>query len=270
MNNLHRSLAPMSQAAWDDLEETITDRFTQRIAGRRIAAMPEPKGYGFSALPTGTTKDVDCGVTDVVSRAREQFPVVELRIPFTVSRTEIDNVLRGDVDVDWSPAEQAAEKLAEAEDAIVFTGMSSLGIRGIKDASREEHEPITLPDEVADFPLAVTRGVTQLRLAGIEGPYKLLLSSKLYQAVSEGTDYGNPVYEHILRMLKDGQIIWAPNITDAVLLSDAGDDFELHLGQDVSVGYDSHDADNVHLYLEETLTFRIGGPEAAIVLTEDD
>lgn len=268
MNNLHRSLAPMSQAAWEDLEDTISDRFTQRTAGRRIAAMPEPKGYGFSALPTGTTSDVDCGVDGVISRARQQFPVVELRIPFTVSRSEVDNVLRGNVDADWSAAEEAAEKLAQAEDALVFDGMSCLGIRGIEGASREEHEPISLPQQVEEFPLAVTRAVTQLRLAGVEGPYKLLLSSKLYQAVSEGTDYGNPVYEHILRLLKDGKIIWAPNIDGAVLLSDSGDDFELHLGQDVSVGYDSHDADNVYLYLEETLTFRVAAPEAAIVLEQ--
>jgi uncharacterized linocin/CFP29 family protein len=33
------------------------------------------------------------------------------------------------------------------------------------------------------------------------------------------------------------------------------------------VGYDHHDADAVHLYLEESFTFRVVTPEAAVPLT---
>lgn len=55
-----------------------------------------------------------------------------------------------------------------------------------------------------------------------------------------------------------------------MVLSLRGGDFELVLGRDVSLGYDSHDADDVRLYLEESVTFRLPGPEAAVVLEPVD
>jgi uncharacterized linocin/CFP29 family protein len=51
-----------------------------------------------------------------------------------------------------------------------------------------------------------------------------------------------------------------------VLLSTRGGDYQLHLGQDTSIGYLSHDTDTIELYLEESLTFRVNTPEAAVNL----
>ena len=52
-----------------------------------------------------------------------------------------------------------------------------------------------------------------------------------------------------------GDIIWAPAIDGAFVLTTRGGDFDLQLGTDVSIGYTSHDAETVQLYLQETLTF---------------
>ena len=41
----------------------------------------------------------------------------------------------------------------------------------------------------------------------------------------------------------------------------------MDVGQDISIGYLSHDADNVTLYLEESLTFRVLEPDAIVVVT---
>ena len=51
-----------------------------------------------------------------------------------------------------------------------------------------------------------------------------------------------------------------------VVLSLRGGDFLFESGEDLSVGYDYHDPDDVHLYLEETFSFRVATPEAAISL----
>ena len=56
-------------------------------------------------------------------------------------------------------------------------------------------------------------------------------------------------------------------IDGAVLLSTRGGDYELHLGQDLSIGYLSHDAESIELYLQETLTFLPYTSEASVVLT---
>ena len=45
-----------------------------------------------------------------------------------------------------------------------------------------------------------------------------------------------------------------------------GGDFLFESGQDLSIGYNAHDADSVHLYLEESFSFRVATPEAAVAL----
>ena len=37
-------------------------------------------------------------------------------------------------------------------------------------------------------------------------------------------------------------------------------------GQDISIGYESHDAESVRLYLEESFSFHVATPEAAVAL----
>src|SRR6266700_904526 len=138
-------------------------------------------------------------------------------------------------------------------------------IAGIRDSS--SNPALSLPGEVREYPNAISQAVTALRLAGVAGPYTLALSADAYTAVSETVDYGYPIYDHIARVL-DGEIIWAPAIDGAFLLSTRGGDFELRIGQDLSIGYLSHDATSIQLYFQESLTFLVYTSEAAVPLTQ--
>ena len=64
----------------------------------------------------------------------------------------------------------------------------------------------------------------------------------------------------------DGGIIWAPAIEGGAVLTTRGGDFELALGQDISIGYASHSVSTVALYFQETFTFRLLTTEAAVAL----
>jgi uncharacterized linocin/CFP29 family protein len=125
---------------------------------------------------------------------------------------------------------------------------------------------MSLPSDVREYPTAVSQALTALRLAGVDGPYSLLLSAQEYTEVAETTDHGYPIREHIARVLGSGEIIWAPAIEGALLVSTRGGDYELHLGQDLSIGYQSHDAGSVQLYLQESLTALVQTTEASVVL----
>ena len=46
-----------------------------------------------------------------------------------------------------------------------------------------------------------------------------------------------------------------------------GGDFVIDSGQDISIGYASHDARVVSLYLEQSFSFHAATPEAAVALT---
>jgi uncharacterized linocin/CFP29 family protein len=52
------------------------------------------------------------------------------------------------------------------------------------------------------------------------------------------------------------------------VLTTRGGDFDLQLGTDVSIGYLTHDADTVQLYLQETMTFLAYTSEASVALTQ--
>jgi uncharacterized linocin/CFP29 family protein len=108
--------------------------------------------------------------------------------------------------------------------------------------------------------------LSALRLAGADGPYSLLLSADQYTAVAETTDHGYPIREHLARPLHDGEAIWAPALDGALLVSTRGGDCELHLGQDLSIGHLSHDADHIELYLRESLTFLAFTAESSVPL----
>ena len=72
--------------------------------------------------------------------------------------------------------------------------------------------------------------------------------------------------EHVRRLL-EGPIVWAPGVDGAAVLSVRGGDFELTVGQDFSIGYLDHTPTTVRLYLQESFTFRVLSPEAAVPLT---
>jgi uncharacterized linocin/CFP29 family protein len=264
MNNLHRELAPISAVAWADIEEEARRTFTRNLAGRRVVDVVGPDGTGRSAIGTGHLSEVEPPAPGVVARVRRIQPLVELRIPFTVSRQAVDDVERGAKDSDWQPVKDAARRMALAEDRAIFEGYRGAGISGIRGAST--NPAVALPADVREYPDAVSRAASALRLAGVAGPYSLLLSADAYTAVSETVDHGYPIREHLTRVL-DGDIVWAPSIDGAFLVSTRGGDFALHLGQDLSIGYLSHDADGIELYLQESLTFLVHTEEAAVPFT---
>jgi uncharacterized linocin/CFP29 family protein len=264
MNNLHRELAPISDAAWAQIEEETTRTLKRYLAGRRVVDVPSPGGIALSAVGTGHLKAISAPAEGILARQRDVKPLVELQVPFELSRRAIDDVERGSDDSDWQPAKDAAKKLAFAEDRAIFNGYGEANIQGIRECSSNPVEP--LPADVRDYPDAVAHALSQLRLVGVNGPYSVLLGAGEYTSLAEIRDHGYPVLEHVKRIV-DGNLIWAPAIEGAFVVTTRGGDFELNVGQDVSIGYLSHTDSAVLLYLQETFVFRVLTGEAAVALS---
>ncbi|WP_045386212.1 encapsulin, partial [Mycobacterium kyorinense] len=58
MNNLYRELAPITEAAWAEIELEATRTFKRHIAGRRVVDVSEPGGPTAAAIGTGRLEDV--------------------------------------------------------------------------------------------------------------------------------------------------------------------------------------------------------------------
>ncbi len=261
MNNLHRELAPISDAAWAQIEEETARTFKRHLAGRCVVDVQAPAGTALSAVGTGHLHPIAAPRDGVLARQRVVKALVELRFPFELDRQQIDDVERGANDSDWQPAKDAAREIAFAEDGAVFEGYAAAGIMGIRQGTSNAKMP--LPADVRAYPDAIAQGLSQLRRVGVNGPYKVLLGADAYTALAETSDHGYPVLEHVKRLVEDA-IIWTPAIQGAFVVTTRGGDFDLRIGQDLSIGYLSHTDTAVRLYLQETFTFLLLTTEASV------
>jgi uncharacterized linocin/CFP29 family protein len=263
MNNLHRELAPISEGAWAQIEEEASRTLKRYLAGRRVVDLKGPGGVGLAAVGTGHLRNDEAPSDGIIARQREVKALVELRAPFELERQAIDDVERGANDSDWQPLKDAAKRIAFAEDRAIFEGYAAAGIQGIRQGT--SNPVATLPGDVVKYPDALAEALSRLRLVGVNGPYSVVLGADAYTALSEASDHGYPVIQHIQRLVNE-EIIWAPAIAGAFILTTRGGDFDLHIGQDVSIGYSNHSDRVVTLYLQETLTFLLLTSEAAVAL----
>src|SRR5262252_2294481 len=132
MNNLHRELAPISDAAWTQIQEETSRTLKRYLAGRRVVDVQGPEGTALSAVGTGHLRSIAAPSEGIVARQRDVRALVELRVPFELDRQAIDDVERGANDSDWQPAKDAARAIAFAEDNAIFDGYAAAGIAGLR------------------------------------------------------------------------------------------------------------------------------------------
>jgi uncharacterized linocin/CFP29 family protein len=266
MNHLLRELAPISEAGWELLDGEARERLSPSLAARRLVDFTGPHGWQHSSTNLGRIDEVDAPAADGVSAAqRRVLPLVELRAEFAVARAELADNDRGAFDADLAQLDAAAQRIAIAENVAVFHGWAKAGIAGIAEASPVKARP--LGDSAEGYPRSVAGAVESLREVGVEGPYGLALGPDEYTRVIETAEHGGyPLFDHLAKILA-GPIVWAPGVKGAVVLSLRGGDFCFESGQDLAIGYSHHDAETVHLYLEESFSFRVATPEAAAPLS---
>jgi uncharacterized linocin/CFP29 family protein len=265
MNHLLRELAPISSAGWELLDREARERLTPALAARRLVDFTGPRGWEHSSTNLGRTEPLAAGPSGGVSALRRRvLPLVEVRAGFELSRAELRDADRGADDADLGPLDEAAHRLAAAENVAVLHGWRG-AIAGVAEAT--PHGAIPLGASPGAYPQALANAVEVLLQSGIGGSYGVALGSEQYRAVIGTAEHGGyPLLTH-LGEIAGGPIVWAPGVAGAVVLSQRGGDFVFDSGQDVSIGYDSHDGDVVRLYLEESFSFHVATPEAAVALT---
>ena len=266
MSHLLRRHAPITEGNWDLLDSEARERLTPALAARKLVDFDGPHGWRYSATNLGRMKAIaDPPGKGVSAVQRQVLALVELRAPFSISRAELADADRGAEDADLEALDDAAHRIAVAENEAVFHGWKAAGITGIFEAS--PHDAIELGEDCDRYPRHVAKAVDALLSAGVEGPYGLALGPEAHTRVLETSEHGGyPLLEH-LREVVGGPLVWSPGLKGAAVLSVRGGDFLFESGEDLSIGYESHDADVVDLYLEESISFRVATPEAAVALS---
>ena len=263
MNHLLRGLAPVTETGWKAIEDEAKTQLGTYLAARKLVDFNGPEGWGHSATDLGRVAAIDGPTGGVTASQRRVLPLVELRTSFVVSRAELDDAERGAEDLDFDDLDAAALRIAVAENATVLHGYSAAGIAGI--AERSSHPAVSLGGKARDYPARVSEAVNVLLASGISGPFGLSVSPEIYIQILETSEAGDLLMDHV-RQILGGPVVRTPAGIGGVVVSLRGGDFALDCGQDISIGYRSHTETEVGLYFEESISFRVMEPNAAVVL----
>ena len=267
VNHLLRDLAPVSDAAWAEIETEAKRALENFLAARRLVDFTGPHGWAYSAstlggvdrrqegagrrsrgcAAAGATGRRAAGTVHVgARRARRDRPRAQVARPRARSSTP-----RG-----RSPRPRTAPCSTATPPASIERhrrGVAPRGGRARRRASGSTRSGSRWRSRRCATPASRV-------------PTAIALGPRCYSGILETTeDGGYPVLER-LRLILDGPVVYAPAVDGAVVLSMRGDDFELSCGQDVSIGFDRARRTDVELYLEESFAFHAHSPEAAVAL----
>jgi uncharacterized linocin/CFP29 family protein len=264
-NLLRRSLAPLTDRAWEEVDARAKQVLKTQLSARRIVDIDGPHGWQLAAIDTGRLRLADRESSEGVPwGVRQVLPLLELRLPFILRQMELDAISRGCNDPDLETLEDAAKVAAQFEESVIFHGLPDAHIQGIMEAA--QHDSVALPEDPLQYPSAIAQAFELLHSAGIPQPYLLVLGRIPYFRLLQagGGDY--PPHRLIENMI-DVPIRLSPALTGGAVVSAAPGNFQLTIGQDWSIGYASHDRDEVELYITESFTFRVLDSAAIVPLT---
>lgn len=262
MDLLKRRLAPILPEAWSLIDAEAKRVLELHLGGRKVVDFDGPHGWKYAAVNTGRLTLLSEKADDVNFGLRRVQPLLEIRVPIKLEIMELDTVARGAEDPDLRPVVAASEKTAFVEDDAIFNGLVTAGVTGILPAS--PHAALPMPADVLDLPRTIIDAKETLRKAGIGGPYVLVVGSALRERIFAATEEGHPLSRRIEQQIVDRPIVRSEAVTDALVMTARGGDYELTVGQDLSIGYAYHTKHEVELYLTESFTFRVLEPAAAV------
>ncbi len=261
MDLMKKSLAPITDEAWGEIEKQAQLTLKGNLSARGLVDFDGPHGWKMASINLGRAKLAESGVIEgVLFGKRDVQPLIETRVNFSLNLKDLDDVDRGLKAPDLEPLIAACRKAAHFEEKAIYLGFEKGGIAGIFKSS--EHPPVKIKNEPKAYAKSIEEAVVSLQKAGIGGPYNLVLGTALYQTLMEG-ESGYPLKKRVEDIIR-GKIVWSPAIKGGALISGRGGDFILTVGQDLSLGFAGQAADKVNLFIAESFTFQVIEPKAAI------
>ncbi|HKS89372.1 MAG TPA: family 1 encapsulin nanocompartment shell protein [Stellaceae bacterium] len=260
MDSLNRAQAPFPAEIWERIDKAAADAARDRLTGRRFLDLEGPFGVGLTAIEVGNDdycrqpSPEEAGA--VMGRA---ISLPMLRKSFRLSIRRVAAFLENKQPLDLSPAQDAAEAVADREEELIYSGQPTFGLAGL--LTMDGHQAIEAGDwSAAERALQdVLAAATRLDDSGYRGPYALALAPALYNNLFRlypGSDV--LALEHLRRLCTAG--IYKAAIAGGVLVDTRVG--VLILGQDLATGYSSQDGVHYHLYVSESIVLRIDEPGA--------
>jgi uncharacterized linocin/CFP29 family protein len=261
MNLLRKNFAPISKAAWDEINKLAKETLSANLSARKFADVEGPYGVDYPAVNLGRLEiPAKQKPTDVRYGIHSVLPLIETRVNFALDIWELDNIERGAKDLNFDPLTEASRKLAAFEENVIFNGFKEGKIEGLNQIVAKNRIPLTLDkDSIVD---AISEGQTRMKKEGITEKANLVVNPALWKYLARLFPGGTLL--DLIKAKIGGSVIYSEAVDGALLVADREGDLEITIGQDFAVGYHHHDAEKVHLFLTESFTFRVITPEAIV------
>jgi len=246
------------------IDEAAASAARDQLTARRYLDLEGPFGVGLTTIEVGN--DDYCrqpGPEEAGAVMGRAIPLPMLRKSFQLSIRRVSAYVMNGQPLDLSPAQDAAEAVANREEEMIYSGQPAMGLTGL--LTIEGHQQVPGSDWAApDHALQdVLAAATQLDNSGYRGPYALALAPALYNNLFRlfpGSDV--MALEHLRRLCTAG--IYKAPIPGGVLVDTRAG--VLVLGQDLQAGYSSQDGVHYQLYVSESIVLRVDEPKAICVI----
>lgn len=256
---LYRELAPITNEVWNEIDERAEQVLKTFLSARKVVKVNGPKGLDYNVITEGRLSNIrEQG--DLCYGNYEVLPLTEVRVEFEMDRWELDNISRGAKDIDYEPLEKAIEEIAKFEENAIYNGLEKAYIKGLSPSM--ESSAISFGNDPVAMMEAIAKGIVKLKKSYAQGPYTLIVNEEIFKRIlSKETSYA---LDKRIEKLIAGKILFSHVIDGAYLLPYNHDDLELTIGQDFSIGYQSHTNDKVRFFVTESFTFRVLDPSIIV------
>ena len=264
VNHLLRELAPITEAGWPELDRRRANGSSP--GSRRASSSTSPaRSAGTTAPPTSAGSRRSRPSRASAPRSAGSSPLVELRADFSSRAPSCATSSAAPTTSTSTRSTMPRGGSRGPRTCAVFHGWAEAGFRGIAEACTHPRSP---SEDFNAYARHIAEAVETLLRAGVYGPYGLALGAgRVHARDRDHRARRLPALRPPAKILVGGPIVWAPGVESAVVVSLRGGDFLFESGQDLSIGYNHHDAETVHLYLEESFSFRVATPEAACFIS---
>lgn len=244
---LMRADAPLTEKEWDRLDDVVVGTARQLLGGRRFLELAGPFGPGLEVIPVGHGQD------------RRYLELAVIEESFMLLWREIEASRKGGLALELGPAARAAMACAREEDAMIFNKLLAA-------ASKD----VDLGDwSVEDAPLMDVVEATEMLYAdGFVGPFAVVLSPALYVQTQRRLAGMGRLVSDLIGDVAKGGLYRTPLLEDGqgLVLSLGSYNFDLVIGQDLTVAYQGNEGLDHSFRVLETLALRIKRPGAICTL----
>ena len=254
MDILKREIAPISQEAWSEIDDTAREVLSKMLSARKSLKINGPKGWDYSAVPEGRLEELDRASDNdnVGTGSYKVKTLVEARVSFELNKWELDNIQRGAKDIDFDNLESACEDLAMFEENAIYNGYKKGEIEGLVKAAGHK---LKLGKDGNDILQAIGEGKYTLFNSYGDMPFDLIVSAEVYNKLNIICDGA-----HLIKVVEDligGEVIRSKALKGALLLPHKCEDIEFTIGQDLSIGFEKELDSTVQLFVTESFTLRV-------------